>query len=509
MGLTRIRAEQISDIDYKQAVRVITLTDIVLTGGAPAEVDGVSLTASNRILVAGQDDAAQNGLYVVQTVGAGSNGTWVRTSDANQDGEIQPGMVVMVTQGTQYADTPWKLITNGEIIIGTTELTFQENYSLAFGNIFANGTAVIANAVSAPITFTAGDNISIIGNNTAKSITIGVTGITTSRIANGTSNVDIATADGNVTTAVNGNTILTITDTGANATGYVTATGNITGNYFIGNGSQLTGIATSAFDLIQVSGQSNVDAATSTTLTFVAGDGIAITTDAGNTTVTFTNTSVESIFATGGDMGLVNQAVIAEEDLGLVTDVFTESYDLGSVVQQFAISGNLAGNLVGNSHSIVDLATLEVLGNISADTITATGNITGDNLSGTLIVGTLTTAAQINITSLGTLTSLAATGNVAGGNINTAGVVQATGNVAGGNLTTTGLVNATGNVSGGNLTTTGLVNATGNITAGNLTPTNALEINYGGTGAIDAANALSNLGAASIGKAIAMTIVFG
>ena len=421
MGLTRIRAEQISDIDYKQAVRVITLTDITLSGGAPAEVDGVSLVAGDRVLVNGQSNAAQNGLYQVQTVGAGSNGTWVRTSDGNEDGEIQPGMVVMVTQGTVYADTPWKLTTNGEIIIGTTELNFAENYSLAFGNIVANGTAVIANAVSAPITFAAGDNIAITGNNTTKTVTFAVTGITTSRIANGTSNVDIATADGNVTTTVNGNTIITVTDTGANVAGYLTATGNITGNYFIGNGSQLTGIATSAFDLIQVTGQANVDAATSTTLTFVAGDGMAITTDAGNTTITFINTSVESIFATGGSMGLVNQAATAEEDLGLITVVFTESYDLGSVVQQFAIEGNLAGNLIGNTHSIVDLATLEVLGNISSDTITAAGN----------------------------------------------------------------------------------------ITAGNLTPTNALAISYGGTGATDAANALSNLGAASIGKAIAMTIVFG
>ena len=109
MGLTRIRATQISDIDYKQAVRVITLTDITLAGGAPAEVDGVSLVAGDRVLVNGQSNAAQNGLYRVLTVGAGSNGTWTRTSDANETGEIQPGMVVMVTQGNQYADTPWKL----------------------------------------------------------------------------------------------------------------------------------------------------------------------------------------------------------------------------------------------------------------------------------------------------------------------------------------------------------------------------------------------------------------
>ena len=175
MGLTRIRAQQISDIDYKQAVRVITLTNITLSGGAPVEVDGVTLLVGDRILVNGQSNAAQNGLYQVQTLGTGSNGTWIRTSDGNQDGEIQPGMIVMVTQGNQYADTPWKLITNGVIVIGVTELIFQENYSLAFGNVFANGTAVLANVVSAPITLTTGNNISITGNNVLKTVVFGTT----------------------------------------------------------------------------------------------------------------------------------------------------------------------------------------------------------------------------------------------------------------------------------------------------------------------------------------------
>jgi hypothetical protein len=44
-------------------------------------------------------------------------------------------------------------------------------------------------------------------------------------------------------------------------------------------------------------------------------------------------------------------------------------------------------------------------------------------------VGTLTTAAQTNITSVGTLTSLSATGNVQGGNLRTAGLISATGAV--------------------------------------------------------------------------------
>jgi hypothetical protein len=343
MGLTRIRAEQISDIDYKQAVRVITLTDITLSGGAPAEVDGVSLVAGDRVLVNGQSNAAENGLYQVQTVGAGSNGTWVRTSDANADGEIQPGMVVMVTQGNQYADTPWKLTTNGEIIIGTTELTFAENYSLAFGNIVANGTAILANTVSGPVSFAAGDNIAITGNNTSKTVTIGVTGISLNSISNGTSNVSVVSSGGNVTVGVADSTIATFYTDGLEVSGTIS-----------GNGTALSGI--NAFGNIVVAGESTVAAGnTSDTLTFAEGSGISIVTDAANNIITIGSVATDSIFATGGDMGLVTEAVTVSEDLGLITDAATVEYDLGLIVTSGVIQPD---SLILPTKTVAELANL-------------------------------------------------------------------------------------------------------------------------------------------------------
>lgn len=127
MGLTKPRASQIFDLDYKQATRVITVSNVNLTGGAPAVVDGVTLTAGDRVLVTGQTTGSENGLYAVSVVGVGSDGTWVRTSDGNDDGEIQAGMIVMVTEGTVYADTQWKLTTNDPIDIGVTSLNFVIN----------------------------------------------------------------------------------------------------------------------------------------------------------------------------------------------------------------------------------------------------------------------------------------------------------------------------------------------------------------------------------------------
>jgi hypothetical protein len=127
MGLTKPRASQIFDIDYKQATRVITVSDVTLSGGAPSQVDGVNLAEDDRVLVSGQDNASQNGLYFISSLGTGSNGTWLRTSDGNENGEIQAGMIVMVTEGSAYHDTQWKLTTNNPIVIGTTPLTFVIN----------------------------------------------------------------------------------------------------------------------------------------------------------------------------------------------------------------------------------------------------------------------------------------------------------------------------------------------------------------------------------------------
>jgi hypothetical protein len=64
---------------------------------------------------------------------------------------------------------------------------------------------------------------------------------------------------------------------------------------------------------------------------------------------------------------------------------------------------------------------------------------------------------------------ITATGNVVGGNVNTAGVASVGGNVIGGNISTAGLITATGNITGGNLITGAQVIATGNVTGGNIT----------------------------------------
>jgi hypothetical protein len=274
MALTRPRAAQIYNLDYKQATRVVTTTNITLAGGAPAQVDGVSLAQNDRILVTGQTTATQNGLYDVVTVGTGSNGTWARTNDANSTGEIEAGMIVMVTEGAVYADTQWKLITDNPITIGATALTFTQNYSansISSGTsnvvVYSNANVTVSSAgtpnvliVSSTGTVTSGD-VSATGNVTGNYILgngASLTGVITS-VANinlGSSNVTV-NSDGNVTVGIDGTSNVAIFDAlGLDLLGHISATGNITGDYFYGNGSQLTGISTSNGGNLWVVGRS-------------------------------------------------------------------------------------------------------------------------------------------------------------------------------------------------------------------------------------------------------------
>jgi hypothetical protein len=148
----------------------------------------------------------------------------------------------MVTEGLIYHDTQWKLTTDNPIVIGTTALVFEQNSAFAFGNVYANGTAVLATSVGDVLTLTAGNNIQITGNNTSKSVTIGVTGISLNSISNGTSNVNVVSSGGNVTVGIGGTSnVAVFSPTGLSVTGSV-----------LGNGAGLTGI--NVFSNVTVTG---------------------------------------------------------------------------------------------------------------------------------------------------------------------------------------------------------------------------------------------------------------
>jgi hypothetical protein len=151
-----------------------------------------------------------------------------------------------------------------------------------------------------------------------------------------------------------------------------------------------------------------------------------------------------------------------------------------------------------------------------------TANVNGVTYtySSTLTAWTVTSSGG----SLTTAQSISASGNITGGNILTAGIVSATANITGGNVLTSGLVSATGNITsaanitGGNLLTGGLISATGNITSaaniagGNVLATTAMSAaSYVGsvvsvTGSVTGGNLVTGGQISSSGNAIANNI---
>ena len=122
-----------------------TLTNA--TTQAAFSADGVSPSATNRVLVQFQTDATQNGIYTLTTVGSGAT-NWVltRATDYDQVSEINPGDFVPVRQGgTLYGGTSWREI-DTVTAIGTDPINFaQTSFSipvkLASGGTSANLTA--------------------------------------------------------------------------------------------------------------------------------------------------------------------------------------------------------------------------------------------------------------------------------------------------------------------------------------------------------------------------------
>ena len=96
--------------------------------GMPTSIDGVSLAADDRVLLKDQSSAAENGIWVVTTLGSGSNGIWDRASDFDEDAEVFDGCFVLVQEGGQET-TQWVLTTDGDLTVGGasgSSLTFSQ-----------------------------------------------------------------------------------------------------------------------------------------------------------------------------------------------------------------------------------------------------------------------------------------------------------------------------------------------------------------------------------------------
>ena len=164
-----------------------------------------------------------------------------------------------------------------------------------------------------------------------------------------------------------------------------------------------------------------------------------------------------------------------------------------------------AGNVIVGVGGTAGVVTITSTGINVAGTISSSGNITAGNLTGTTYVaGTLTTAAQPNITSLSVLTSLSVSGNITSGNISatnhTGTNVSMSGNITGGNIISTLVGNVTGATT---------VSATGNITGGYFVGNGYyLSGITGGGGGSMASRTTASVTTSSIANAVTANTVF-
>ena len=105
-------------LDIKEAVKVATTANITLSG--TQTIDGVAVSADERVLVKDQSTASQNGLYLCKS------GSWARTDDLAA-GSDASSVFVFVDQGTVNSENGFVCTTSkGSAVTGTNNLSFTQ-----------------------------------------------------------------------------------------------------------------------------------------------------------------------------------------------------------------------------------------------------------------------------------------------------------------------------------------------------------------------------------------------
>ena len=411
-------------------------------------------------------------------------------------------------------------IGNGSQLTGVTAAPAN-----IFNTVSANGTLVIATSPNDTLTMTVGNNLSLIGNNSVRSVAIGFsesptfTGTVTSVAFVGDLKGTVVADDSSIMVdAVNnklyGSELIAngnVSGTNVVASGNIIATGNITGNYIIGNGSQLTGVTSygnaNAVAYGEAGWAGNI--LPSANITYDLGSSTRRWKDIwlANSTIYLGPATISANAAGNIIMGNLNVT-------GLTSSAnISAPYLLGNII------GNVTGNLtVAGSNTFVvfndsgvanstsgftfDKATNAVVvsGNASAANIstagilTVTGNatITG-NVSGNYILGNGACLTGV-ITSVANINNGTSKVEIAAANANVAVTVANTANVAvfsSTQLAVTGNITATGNISALNLNTTADANVQ------NALIQNVLYLNFAGNASAiinGAANGVGNIG---------------
>lgn len=127
---------------WKEPVRAVSTANVTRSG--TMTIDGVSLAATDRVLLVGQSLAEQNGIFVVAA------GAWSRSTDLDVTGEFYAGVMVPVAEGTEGIGRVYRLATPAPITVDTTTLSFVQ--AVADSNrFFGSGTEINSRVLISPL----------------------------------------------------------------------------------------------------------------------------------------------------------------------------------------------------------------------------------------------------------------------------------------------------------------------------------------------------------------------
>jgi len=169
---------------------------------------------------------------------------------------------------------------------------------------------------------------------------------------------------------------------------------------------------------------------------FVLAKNVTIT----DNVVTVPGTNAAEITANLGDLRMANiyaynanfgGVVFSEGNITLGSGSFVNGNLNGNVSGSFTVTGGAGAIQFANSSNVlvsdVDLNFNSGTSTLTIGDGTTTGEVKANLVTATLVAGTLTTAAQPNVTSVGTLVDLTVTGNVSAGGIKTNNLYYANG----------------------------------------------------------------------------------
>jgi len=330
---------------------------------AALEIDGVTVSVGDRVLVKDQSDQTENGIYEVTDAGSGAT-DWIltRTSDYDSSTEVVSGTYTIITFGTVNSTNLFVMTTSGTITIGSSNIVWSAFNSAA--NITAGtGLTKVGNTINLDTPVTAANGGTGVSN--SNTITLGGDIVTAG---------DFTTSGANaLTLTTTGSTNVTLPTSGTLITSSVTSLPNLATVNTITSGTWNADIIAPAF------GGTGVNNSSSTitiggNLEFIG----AFTTDitvTGNTAVTLPTSG--TIFSTA-DSTL--NALNSYDTNGLITQTATDTFTGRT------ITGTTDEIDVSNGDGVSGNPTLSISatysGQASIDTV---GTITTGTWNGTAI----------------------------------------------------------------------------------------------------------------------------